>query len=279
MRINSLIVISDLHCGCQVGLCPAKGIRRDEGGRYQPSSIQSKVWGFWEHFWKTWVPDVTRGEPWSLALNGDSMDGRHHNAVSQISQNLALQQSIAYEVLAPRVEAAVKSGGAFYMIRGTEAHVGPSGEMEESLAHKLGAKRNKFHQYSRYFLDIYVGSWLVNIMHHIGTTGTSHYESTAVMKELIEAYVEASRWRSRPPDAIVRSHRHRCLHISFPTDRGSALSVTTPGWQAKTPFVYKIPGGRQAPPQFGGICIKAGVEGPYLRYKVWSIGRPRPEGS
>ncbi len=115
-------------------------------------------------------------------------------------------------------------------------------------------------------------------MHHVGTTGSAAYESTAVHKELTESYIEAARWRNKPPDIIVRSHRHRYFETMFATASGRGRSVVTPGWQAKTPFAYKIPGGRISQPQFGGVAI---IESPggelYTRSQVWSLSREDAE--
>jgi len=52
---------------------------------------------------------------------------------------------------------------------------------------------------------------------------------------------------------------------------GYAAAIVTPGWQGKTPFAWKIPGGRIATPQFGGICIRQGDEEHYYRRKVYDI--------
>jgi len=238
---------------------------------YYPHNIQKKIWAYWVAFWDEWVPMVTRQEPFILVINGDTTDGVHHNATHQISHNLTTQSKIAYEVLAPIVDKSI----GLYMIRGTEAHAGPSGAEEERLAQKLGAIPNELGQYARYDLWKKVGDGgLVHFLHHIGTTSSNAYEATAVNKELTEEFNEAARWNESPPNVIIRSHRHRHIKISVPTSTGEAIAEVTPGWQGKTPFVWKIPGGRLAPPQFGGVLIRQGDEDfVYTRNKVWTVGR------
>jgi len=49
-HINNLIVVSDIHCGCKLGLCPPGDIPLDEGF-YRASVLQQKVWGWWTEFW------------------------------------------------------------------------------------------------------------------------------------------------------------------------------------------------------------------------------------
>lgn len=251
--ITNLIVVSDIHCGCALGLCPPEGVALDDGGTYMPSKFQQKVWAYWRDFWDNWVPDATRGEPFTVVFNGDAIDGVHHNSTTQITHNLTTQRQIAYDVLAPIVELC---GGRYYHIRGTEAHVGKSANEEEALAKALKAIPNETGQYARYDLWKQVGPALVHLLHHVGSTGSQAYEATAVHKELTESFIEAARWGREVPDVIVRSHRHRAIDITIPSAKGNAIAAVTPCWQGKTPFTWKIPGARLAEPQFGGINVR-----------------------
>jgi len=277
---RNLIVVSDLHAGCQLALCPPEGAMLDNGGRYMPSDLQLKVWSWWLDFWNVWVPQVTRGEPFDLVVNGDAVDGVHHGSTTQISHNLRDQALIAKGILA--VPMSMAKCERLYWVRGTSAHVGESGVEEERLAADLGAVPNEIGQHARHELWLRVGGALVNIMHHIGTTGSNAYESTAVHKELIECYVEAAKHREAPPDVIVRSHRHRGFKTSFAAsdhgDSRDAIAVVTPGWQAKTPFCFRIAGARLSVPQFGGILVRAGDEDPvYVRQRTYHLARPEAE--
>lgn len=272
--IRNLIVVSDLHCGCRMGLCPPEGMRLDDGGVVKPSTLQRKVWARWKEFWDEWVPEVTRGEPYAVCCNGDALDGVHHGSVSQMSQNLADQAELAYSVLAPIVD---MCKGKYYHIRGTEAHVGKSGQEEERLAQRLGAIADTEGRHARWDLWAKVDRALVHITHHIGTTGSMAYETSAIHKELEQAFVEAARWGDDIPDVIVRSHRHRNAETRIQTKNGFATSCTTAGWQLKTPFTYRVAGARQTQPQIGGTLVRCGDEDVYTRHKLWKIERAKPE--
>jgi hypothetical protein len=257
-----------------LGLCPPEPVKLDDGGTYHASKFQREVYRLWQEFWLSWVPSVVRKEPWDLVHNGDVIDGVHHNSTTQISHNIQDQLLIAQTIMAPIVAACKKSGGHYYHIRGTEAHVGQSGQYEEMLAQHLGAVPNTERQYARYDLWKRVGGALVHLLHHIGTTASAAHEASAVNAELTASYVEAARWRTEPPDFIVRSHRHRFIGVDIDTARGIGAALTTPAWQGKTPFAWKVAGARLTTPQFGGIIIRdpLGSEMHYRR-KVWSIGR------
>lgn len=271
--VNNLVVVSDTHCGCKVGLIHKDGAGLDDGGIYKPSKLQRKMWDMWDEFWGAWVPEATRGEPFAVIHNGDCIDGVHHRSVTQISHNLADQAEIAYRVMEPIVELCE---GRYFHIRGTEAHVGKSGQEEERLAKRLNAIPNTEGQHARYDLWKTCGPKLVHLLHHIGTTGSQAYEATAVHKELTETFTESSRWGEQPPSVIVRSHRHRYIQTSIGTGSGTAIAVVSPGWQGKTPFTWKIAGARLAPPQFGGLLVRWAHNRIFVDSKVWTIERSKP---
>lgn len=278
--VRNLVVISDTHGGCRLGLCPVTPLPLDGGGTYQASPFQRQMWKLWREFFDEWVPLVTNKEPYDLVHNGDAIEGVHHRSTTQISHNLEDQQRIAEAVLRPEVERCRASGGTYYHIRGTEAHVGQSGEFEERLARMLGAKPNPEGQYARFDLWKRVGTErgpLVNLLHHIGTTGSAAHEASAINAELTAMFVEAARWRREPPDFVVRSHRHRYMSVDMETGRGHGASIVTPAWQGKTPFTFKIPGARVSEPQFGGVLIRQGDRSNYYDRKVWSLERSATE--
>jgi hypothetical protein len=277
MQCRNLVVVSDLHCGCRLGLTPPStdAIPLDDGGFYQPSGFQRTVAEWWREFFEEFVPSIVKREKWALCVNGDAIEGVHHNSVTQISHNLADQAAIARMCLEPYV---AKAKGGYYHIRGTEAHVGSSCQEEERLARDLGAIPNDEGQRARYDLWVNVGDSIpTHILHHIGVTGSQAYEATAVQKELVEEYAEAGRWNLIEPRMIVRSHRHRMITTAIPVRDGLAHAIVTPGWQGKTPHCYKSAGARITTPVFGGIIIRAGAEVGYYRERHWNIERSRME--
>lgn len=274
-EVTNLVVISDTHCGCKLAIMPKEGIRLDEGGTYKPSDLQLGLIDRWNLFWNEFVPEVTKGEKYSVLHNGDAIDGVHHNSVTQISHNLLDQTRIAQKLLEPIVD---KCEGRYYHIRGTEAHVGKSAQQEEELAEKLGAIPNEQGMYARYDLRYSLAGHIIHALHHIGSTGSQAYEATAVHKEMTECYLEAARWGNVPPDIIVRSHRHRNIEIAMPIAKKikngvahTARAVVTPCWQGKTPFAWKIPGARLSTPQFGGVVIRSSGGEVFVKSLVWTV--------
>lgn len=220
------------------------------------------------------MPRATRNEPYCVVVNGDVMDHRHHGTTTQISANLSDQAKIALKLLEPIKD---KCQGRLYMIRGTESHSGPAGEAEEELAKDLEAIQDETKAYSRYELYIEIGSALCHFNHTIGVTGSAHYETSALMSEYANSCVDAARWGLRPPDVVVRSHRHRHTEVKVPTKHGYGIIFVTAGWQFKTPFTHRVAGGRVTQPHIGGSLIRQGDEEFFTRHKTWHMKRPKTE--
>jgi hypothetical protein len=260
LKVKTAVVISDTHFGCKLALAGKDPVPLDDGGTYSPSKGQIWLADRWLEFWNEFVPEwIPAGEPYVLVHNGDLIEGVHHRATTPISQNLLDQRRLAEGIMRPVVQAA---GGLYYQIRGTEAHVGQSACEEEQLARDLGAIPNREGQFARYELWLRLGEKsLIHFLHHVGTTSSAQHEASAVNAELSAEFNEAARWSYRPPNIIVRSHRHRAIEIVLPSFAGESRAVVTPAWQLKTPFAWRQAGARLAPPQIGGCIIREGDRG------------------
>jgi len=279
-KTNNAVVVSDTHCGCELGLCPPQGAARSGGGRYTPSKFQRWLWRLWrDEFWGKFVPIATAGEPYVVVFNGDAIDGRHHNATTLITGNIAEQSRIFIDCMKAVLTSKCT---AVYMTAGTEVHTGLNDEWVEPLARELGVVPDKTGRFIRPELYLRLGTKgrhqsLVHVAHHIGSSGVTAYETTAPHRELVEAMQNAARWREEVPTVICRSHRHIPVETRMMTANGYATAVVTGCWQGKTPFVYRLMSGRVAPPQFGGLVIRSGDIDTFTRSAVWSLKRSRAE--
>lgn len=279
--IMNCITISDTHVGCKVGLMSPSGYPLDDDNWYHPGATQLAIWKAWDEFWTEWVPMVTRGEPFVVVCNGDLIDGVHHRSVSQWSHDISMQRDAAIDILNHTFQPFRDKGllQAVYCVNGTEAHVGASSQDDRVVARGIGAVPNSAGMHSRGDLYLTLGGdrCLIHFAHHIGTTSSFAYEATAIQKELQDSYFEAARWGERPPDVVVRSHRHRHIRTIVDGHNGDVIGCVTPCWQGKTPFVYKIPGGRITLPQIGGVCIRVGDEEHFVRAFTRTLPRSTVE--
>jgi hypothetical protein len=221
----------------------------DNGGYIQPSKYQEWLWECWEHFWKRFVPKVTKHCSYvEVVHNGDVVEGIHHDAVDMIP-NKTDQRVAAIGVLKP-----IAAKYRLTMTRGTQAHGGQSDQDTEEIAHSLHLMEDpdtQCHSWWQYWRKL--EGVVFQFAHHIGGTSSAAYETSAPMRELVAALIEASQWGQELPQVLVRSHRHRFVPVSMPSDKGRIQLIVTPGWQLRTPHVEKID--RMRLPHIGGVIF------------------------
>lgn len=266
--MKAIIVISDLHVGSYTGLCQPEA-RLDGGGIYQPNKFQRSLYDFWCDFWGNFVPSVTKkAKSITLVVNGDIIDGNHHNTVAVWANDTDTQASNAIEILKP-----IAKRYKTFIVRGTEAHSGPGSKAEERIARELGVSPDGTGDFSVWQLWLDVDGVDFNIAHHIGVTSSAAYETSAPMREMIAGLVEAAQWEQKLPRVIVRSHRHRFVPVTIPSIYGRIQCVITPAWQLKTPFTERID--RMRMPHIGGVVFK--VEDGQCEVKEKMYPLPQPE--
>jgi hypothetical protein len=271
MTAEAGIVVSDLHIASTAGLCPPWGIRIDGGGTYMPSAHQRAVWKCWEHFWSVHVPRACDGvRPRFVVLNGDIFEGLHHAQTGVVATTWEEMKRAAVSILGPVREKCDR----LYIVRGTEAHAGRMGEAEESLGTVIDAEVNEIDERASWQLWGKLDNVLCHFAHHISTTSSAAYETSAPMRELTAALVEAAQWDQPMPHLFVRSHRHRFGHVSIPSATGERIHlVVTPGWQLRTPHVERID--RMRLPHIGGVVLLAENGSCQVRERMYPPKMPK----
>jgi hypothetical protein len=225
---------------------------------------------YWDDFWGKFVPRQIRGaKKVIVVLNGDLIDGFHHNTINIATNSIDKQRAAAIEVLTP-----LKKFGQIFITRGTEAHSGPGSEAEEAIAKALGCAKNEAGEYAQWQHWLDVDDVVFQFAHHIGVTSSAAYESSAPMREMVAGLVEAAQWDKPLPDVFVRSHRHRFIPLSIPSYRGRIHAVITPGWQLRTPFVERID--RMRMPHIGGVVFRVDNNRCEIEEKIYPLPDPKP---
>lgn len=263
-------VVSDLHCGSTLGLCPPEGVQLDDGGRYMPSKAQVALWDCWLRYWAAVAEERRPEDRLIVALNGDVVDGNHHQTSQIVTSNLpATQHEIAMATLAP---ALALSPDSIILIRGTEAHVGGSAAYEERLARDLGAEPDpETGAASRWHFQADSQGVVLDFAHH-GRLGQRPWtKMTGPGTLAAQIVMAAAKHGSRCPSVAVRSHYHQWADSA---DNFATRVVQIAGWQLSTAFVHRIAAGSL--PEIGGIII-ACEAGRYELQKVkfdWKRGEP-----
>lgn len=240
-------VVSDLHCGSTLGLIQPQGVQLDDGGWYHPSTPQMALWGCWEEYWAEVKSKLKAGDRLFVAINGDLVDGDHHQTTQIVSRNMAAtQHEIAMAVLGPAMALDPKR---FVVIRGTEAHVGKSAQFEERIAKDLGAVANpKLGTYSQWHFQALSEGVLMDFAHHGSVGKLPHTRSNPAKTLAVKMIYSAAKHKQRCPDVAYRSHAHQEADTR---DEFSVRVIQTRGWQLSTAFVERIAAGSL--PEIGGI--------------------------
>ena len=223
-----------------------------------------------DDFFANFVPKSKRKDQRLLVLNGDIIDGFHHNTVNIVTNDISAQRKAAVKL----IKKYLPDYDMAFVVRGTEAHVGQAAQEDDTIGKDIGAHQDENGDFSFWQLNLVCQNILFNFAHHIGVTSSTAYESSAPMREMVAGFVEAGQWGKRLPNYVVRSHRHRYVKVVIPSQYGDVESIITPGWQLRTPFVERID--RMRMPHIGGIVfvIEEGIC--TVKAKVYKLPEPEP---
>lgn len=267
-------ITSDQHCGSTLGLCSPEGVSLDDGGWYMPSEAQRALYSCWMDYWAQVALKVGKDDRLYVVVNGDLLDGDHHNTPQIISKNLpATQHRIALDVF--ELPLSLRPS-AFFVIRGTEVHVGKSAGNEEALAEALGAEQTPGGNYSWWHLEVESNGVRMDFAHH-GRMGQRPWTKMGGVSTLAaEIMLSCVEHESPIPDLVLRSHYHRWADSD---ENYRTRVIQLPGWQLSTGYVYRI--APRSIPSIGGLIVTCEdgeyevekVKFPWKREKAW-----RPKG-
>lgn len=251
--IRILASVGDTHTNSTLGLCPPY-VELEDGGGYIPSAFQLQMWDMWLDYVGT-VSELSLlyDAPVYTALNGDICDGNHHDSFQLITRNPSTMQKIARRALLPLVDIS----DAVYVIRGTEAHSGGSGSLEEEFARDIGAIRSAKGVFTWPKLLLNVGGTIIDIAHHTSMGRLPWTSKNAANKLASLVLFEYANRGQKVPHLALRSHNHRYAD-SFTHYR--VRGICMPAWQGKTEYVNRIDA--NSVPDIGGLIILCDDEKP-----------------
>lgn len=195
-----------------------------DGVRYSPSRVQSALLKFWRSVLAD-VKDHAKGHDLIVCLGGDLVDGVGHHGTTQTIGDVNDQKALAVQLLLPLVSASKMA----YALLGTDAHVGPSGQEDASVAKELGIRTAY-----RWRLDY--GGKLLDWAHHTGLGRLPWTRESVLVRLGNKTIIECLERGQRVPDLILRHHVHAYARVHV---KGTDV-VTVPGWQAATSYTRKI---------------------------------------
>ena len=235
MTDTLVIACGDLHSNSTVGLCPPR-INLDDGGTYGASRVQRWLWSCWlDQVERVKAIEARRKV---LIINGDigELDTKRRST-QLISSNKAVIQAIVTDTIAPLVDVVTD----VVIIRGTMAHTGKGGWLEESIAqdldHAIRPGKAKSPASWYHMRGVFAGVRF-DIAHHVSMGSAPMYEKNAANRaSAIALWRYMVDMQQDPPNVLLRSHNHRYA------DSGGnykTFAVLLPAWTVKTEFAYRI---------------------------------------
>ena len=263
MSRRILAILSDLHSGSTIGLMPPKVIT-DDGMEIRQSQGQKWMWKLWLKYWRM-IYELAGDDELHVIVNGDLIEGDHHNTTQIWSKRIKDQKDAAVECLLVPSNRCTQ----MYITRGTVTHVGESGTVEDDIAKELGAYQLKSHPH----LELDVGGVRFDIAHHGASRGRRWWTQTNAWRHILHSeMIRSLEEGKKPPHYIVRSHVHKAPPpVTERMDWRNVLyettGIITPAWQLKTEFGHKISNGELS--DIGMYVIE--IEGDRHWWERWMV--------
>lgn len=227
--MKRLVLVSDLHVGSTVGLCPPV-VPMESGGAYHANPIQLGLY-------KAWKAGTTGywAEPDFLVLGGDMVDGPNKKEAGHDlwTADILSQVAVARDLIR------MWNARCTYVVRGTHYHTHINGQpMEEVLARELKAQPfpPQFNRDRRSGTSLYltVQGVTLHVAHKCGVR-SSHpmYRSTGITREMMLAKLNSEitdEMKDYDVDIVVRGHQH----FFWRSESTSHVGLMLPGWQLKS---------------------------------------------
>jgi len=266
-----LVLLADLHVGATSALLPPD-FETHEGYRVSLNPVQKWLWKAWGDCWQ-WARKVIGKDEWAAIVNGDAVEGIHHNTKEVWSPDEGDHVSAATDLLHDVLEKA----SAVYMTEGTNCH---AKNLEHGIAAALSrkgiaVKKPAGKMYAWPELRLNVAGTPCEIDHHMPTTMRSYLESSQFAITLGDIRNQRARAGWEVPKVIIRSHRHR---FGLYED-GYGMMLSLPSWQASNRFTHRVVPGMV--PQVGLVVmdfrnVEAGGT-PVIHKRLHTIQAPSSE--
>lgn len=227
-----------------------------------PPKHQLWLWQCLEEYWYSHVAGLLKTHKADLHVvyNGDLVEGAHHGTTQIISGNPEPQAYLCDRVFGLPQKLRPKHT---FVVRGTEAHVGPSGASEEAFARSIRAERDPESQkWSYWHLRLKPHGVLIDLQHHPSTRGNLPWtRPQAIQRLAFRIWSEHALRGLDYPRLAVRSHVHV---FGDSRDAYPTRAIITPSMQLKTSFAHKVAADSIA--DVGGIAIVVDPNGQYDVY-------------
>lgn len=258
MSYKLVVVFGDTHAGSTVALSPPSFSLRDEG-TYHANEFQQWAWDHWLKFWDEIAREREKAEELIIVANGDLLEGRHHQIIQIIGNDLTEQIRLGLETfhvinkLSPEHK---------YATMGTPCHNGRANSAEDLFAEILGCRPYGNQKYLWPMLPLDIWGTTFDIAHHAPSGRLPHTRHSATMRYAVRIVWEYWSEGIEPPTLVFRGHNHYC---SDSGDNERTRVIYVPSWQGVTDFGTRIAPGNRLP--IGAVFVKCFDDGTHEVFK------------
>jgi hypothetical protein len=174
--------------------------------------------------WKVQIPEIVGKDDYILIINGDCVEGKHHNTIEVATADKDEQLGAFVDAFKACMEQASKPKGIF-IVEGTECH---TARVENYLGQTIGAtpckanKRRFAHQ--KLYLSMHGFPFVVR--HHCPASSRPYLQSSQLGAQLGGEIQEAAARGHIIPRGLIMAHRH--VHGYYSDGRN--FSAVTGAW-------------------------------------------------
>ena len=208
-----VLILSDTHCGHEVGLTPPKW-----NPQYPEFPALQKMSDYRAYLWDKFKSELDEWRPFDVCIaDGGMIDGRGERigGTEEIFVDRVQQVEMAAEILE------TVRAKELYVARGTDYHVGPYENFEDGIGKLVDVTRTGD------VLNIDIAGLMFNVRHHVGGSQVPHGRATALLRDWSWNIIWSSMQEFPKADVIIRAH----VHYHLAVDQPGSLAMTTPGLQ------------------------------------------------
>ena len=262
---NVIIALcADTHCGSSLGLIKPGGLNLHDGGTFQPSLLQRKIWEVWDESWHK-IAQARKGRRLIIVHNGDATEGLHHGTTQVVSSRMDEHKQIHIDAMDHALKVCkfnAGKGDSLYYVTGTEEHAGKGSEMEEDIAKDLEAVPLSDKRHTWDVIKKVIHGVQFNISHHGARSGNTVLTDDNSMRQILKnIYFDCVNFRKPIPRYWIRAHIHKFIHADYEDAQGRIEGIVLPSFQMRTGYVYKKFNDRYKPNDIGMIWVYVNADG------------------
>jgi hypothetical protein len=231
--MSATLLLADLHCNSSVALAPNNIVFTDGDG-HRLSGGQYWLLDNWNKVIER-VTEISKHGVLRTVFNGDLVDGDAKDRTWQIiTRNPVTITHMCAELLEPLAK--VSSGG-FIFIKGTPAHVGKSGNLEELVADDFDISKEEPDTKSKLWpiFQGFIDDVKIQIAHHGSAGGLTQNKKLTASKYAAKLIFDYAERKDKPPDIAFYGHSH--LWSDSYDNFAATRCIFLPSWSLATEYI------------------------------------------